>query len=214
MEKKYYGKLLVTRTFKKKIGASSRGTTFAMCLCKCGGKITRPYYLLKKGNVKSCGCLRVENALIRAEALKLTRKNYRHGMEKTRPYRIWMNMKQRCSNPKHKSYKAYGGRGITLCKKWNNFADFWKDMEDGYADHLSLDRVNNEIGYCKENCRWATPKEQSNNMRCNVKLTFKGETLSPEMWAEKLGINVHTLRSRMQRKLPIEKIISKNLYKL
>ena len=97
--------------------------------------------------------------------------NYKHGGKGTRLYNIWNNMKQRILNPKNKDYKNYGGRGITICYEWLEFIPFrdWA-MNNGYADNLEIDRINNNLGYSPENCQWITQKE---NMRkqSQVKLT-------------------------------------------
>lgn len=94
----------------------------------------------------------------------------KHGMKGTKLYKTWENMKQRCNNIKHPTYKYYGGRGITLCDRWNLFVNFAEDMSDGYAENLTLDRINNDAGYSKSNCRWVSYATQSRNTRHNVSL--------------------------------------------
>lgn len=91
----------------------------------------------------------------------------KHGLSKNfRPYTIWKGMKQRCLNPNFKQYKDYGGRGIKVCPKWSDsFLSFWNDMKSTYADTLSIDRIDNDKGYSKSNCRWSTSEEQNNNKR-------------------------------------------------
>ena len=98
-----------------------------------------------------------------------------HRMSKTPTYTSWYKMKGRCLNKRGHNYKYYGGRGIKICKRWEIFENFYKDMGDRSVG-TSLDRIDNDKGYCKENCRWATQQEQVSNMRRNVK--YRGETAS------------------------------------
>jgi hypothetical protein len=112
-------------------------------------------------------------------------------------------MKSRCLNPNDKSYHRYGGRGITVCDEWLDFANFYKDMYTKWLfmsrirKNISLDRVNNNGSYCKENCRWATPVQQADNRRSNRILTAHGETQSLKNWARKLGIKRTTITQRL-----------------
>lgn len=100
--------------------------------------------------------------------------NYRHGMKGTKPYTSWRNMKDRCLNHNNKEWKNYGGRGIKINKEWMDFVNFWEDMKEGYSEGLTLDRINVDDGYYKDNCKWSTWKEQAANKRNSI--TYKGET--------------------------------------
>lgn len=106
-------------------------------------------------------------------------------------------MRQRCENPNDRAYSWYGARGITVCKQWKLFRNFYADMGDTYESGLWLDRINNDEGYCKENCRWVTPLVQANNTRKTRLITFEGETLSVSAWARKLNIKRKTLSQRL-----------------
>ena len=103
----------------------------------------------------------------------------------------------RCKNKEHQSYKNYGGRGITVCHRWNDFRNFLADMGE-HSNGLSIDRIDNNKGYSKENCRWATKKEQANNCRRNKRIVIHGFVFSSSSWAEIMGINKQTLHNRIK----------------
>lgn len=114
-------------------------------------------------------------------------------------------MLRRCNNPKDKEYHNYGGRGIQCL--WKKFEEFKNDMYDSYLKHLekygkentTLDRINNDGNYCKENCRWATIKEQNRNKRTNVFLTYQNKTMTITDWSKYLRISLSTIRGRIRR---------------
>lgn len=126
------------------------------CLCSCGELACVESYVLRKGIVKSCGCWKKEKA---------SEFHFKHGGGGTKEYYTWWHMIDRCENPKSFRYEDWGGRDIFVCKRWkNSFELFLKDM--GYCpEGLSLERINNNDGYYPENCKWATPKEQTHNRR-------------------------------------------------
>lgn len=119
---------------------------------------------------------------------------------------ILKGMKQRCYNPNCEKYPRYGGRGITVCDEWRNNPQAFYDwsMENGYADDLTIDRINNDGNYEPSNCRWATAKQQNNN-RTHKTYTYNGETKTLSQWADKLGVCDQTLYSRLKNGWSIEK---------
>jgi len=121
-----------------------------------------------------------------------------HRMKGTSIYDAWRGMRYRCTNRNHKYYADYGGRGITVCDEWlHSFENFYRDMGDK-PKGLSLDRIDNDKGYCKENCRWSTAKEQTNNKRNTVYVVYKGEIISVGNLATMLDLNSVTLLRRIR----------------
>lgn len=114
---------------------------------------------------------------------------------KIKTYYTWSSMKTRCLNSNYSKYHRYGGRGIKICEKWMSFQGFYEDMGDK-PDGLSLDRIDNNGDYCKENCKWSSNREQTNNTSRNIFIKYNGYNLSLRNWAEKLGIKRSTLAQR------------------
>lgn len=132
-------------------------------------------------------------------------------------YNVWRGVKKRCLNPNHYAYHQYGGRGITICDEWiSNFQAFYEwALNNGYRVGLTLDRINNNGNYEPNNCRWATWKEQGNNRRTNVFVTFNGKTKSMSQWADELGITREALYRRIHvYNMPLEMALTakKNEY--
>lgn len=191
-----FGKQVVIAFSERK-----NGRVYWNCLCDCGNSHLSASSKLKSGRSLSCGCGRGKS-------------NITHNMSKTRPTAIWNAMKQRCSNPKTINYERYGARGITVCEKWLKFDGFWEDMQEGYSDDLTLDRIDGSKGYFKENCKWATPIEQSNNTRRNRHIEFNGETKNLGEWAKLYGINNMLLLSRLNSGWDIEKALTQKVRKM
>ncbi len=134
-----------------------------------------------------------------------------HGMCNSRLYRIWSGMKQRCTNPNTINYKSYGAKGVSVCTEWQDFKNFYAwAIANGYADNLTIDRVDNNGNYEPSNCCWATNKAQQNHTSYTRLHTYNGETLSVMQWAEKMGIHPNMLYKRLYRGWSIEKAIKTN----
>jgi hypothetical protein len=129
---------------------------FWWCKCICGNEKEIGGRNLRRGDIVSCGCFG-----------KMQRKktNTKHGMHSSVEYKTWDGMIQRCTNKNRLAYKNYGGRGILVCEEWKTFENFLLDMGEKPSPFHSIERINNEGNYCKENCKWATSSEQSRNQR-------------------------------------------------
>jgi hypothetical protein len=177
----------------KEFAGTTNNKTFWNCVCDCGN-IKRVYSgHLKSGATKSCGCFRNEQV-----SKAITKHGQRRISLTTLIYFCWRNMMERCYKPKNRAYKNYGGRGIKVCERWHEFVNFYEDMGDA-PDGMSLDRKDNDGDYYKENCRWATKEEQSNNTRRNVWYTHEGETKNITQWERHLGMGENTLRMRLNK---------------
>lgn len=134
----------------------------------------------------------------------------KHGLSGTAAHRSWIAMLQRCYNPKCERYASYGGRGISVCDRWrDDFRNFFADMGERPAGH-SLERRNPDLGYYKENCRWATTKDQSRNKTTSLMVTINGETKSLAEWAEISGIDYHALHKRIRAGVPQDKLLERS----
>lgn len=176
-------------------GRNKHNKPIWLCRCDCGNEkdILGERLTSKIKSVKSCGCFGVES-------------RFKHHKANTSIYHLWAGMIQRCTNIKNNRYKDYGGRGITVCDKWLTFEGFYEDMGDRPKDK-SLDRIDNNKGYCKDNCKWSTNKEQSNNTRINHYLTYKNKTQTTQQWSEELGIKLCTLQARVNRNWSAERAL-------
>lgn len=137
-------------------------------------------------------------------------KRVTHGLKKSnkRLYRVWTDMRARCSLITHQAFHHYGSRGIRVCTEWQDFAVFHKwAIENGYTQGLSIERINVDGNYEPSNCKWATQKQQNNNKTDNRYITFQGVTKTLMQWTEEYGLNYYTIWSRIQRGWTIEDAI-------
>jgi hypothetical protein len=189
-----FGRLVAVEVSPRKCSKSR--TTFWVCRCDCGAERHVRRYSLLCGETKSCGCLHREIARAAGDRTRT------HGRSKSSMYAIWDSMRQRCLNPKNGDYQNYGGRGITVCEQWASFECFVADMGER-PDGMTLNRIDNDGPYSKENCEWATTKAQARNTRATRTLTMKGRSMPMVAWAEELGMSYNTLSARLRRGWPV-----------
>lgn len=135
----------------------------------------------------------------------------KHGMRKSPEYRAWCGMHQRVKGQTHDSH-LYVGKGITVCVRWKTFAAFFQDMGPRPTPQHSIDRIDGTKGYCPENCRWATPKEQGRNKSNNAVISWNGESLCLAQWSERTGIKQSTIRERLNRGYSPEEALKTSRY--
>jgi len=164
------------------------------CLCDCGKTSIVKTERLNNGHTKSCGCLYA--------TMRIT-----HGGCKSKTYRVWLAMRQRCENPKNSAFHNYGGRGIKVCDRWNDYAAFLADMGEAPPKKW-VDRLDNERDYEPGNCEWATVKKNQNNKRTNRVLEFDGRKQTIAQWAEEVGLVYRTLNNRINRGWSVERALT------
>ena len=163
LKDKKFGRLVVLHRLRTNI----RGVGVWLCRCDCGveKEFTVDNLTNKQHWTKSCGCLRKERMQQMGRKSGINCPSYKHGMRYSPEYYVWNAMRQRCSNPKDSNFSNYGGRGISICKQWNSFENFYADMGARPSSKYSLDRINVYGNYEPANCRWATFSEQMSNRR-------------------------------------------------
>lgn len=181
-----YGKLKVLYIYGK---AKNRQIIW-LCQCECGNYSRVRGDGLRNGKVLSCGCY---GRLQRIKSITT------HNFSKSPEFLSWTSMKSRCNNSNDAMFYLYGGRGIKVCHEWeNSFEQFYKDMGCRPSKKYSIERINNNKGYFKLNCKWTTPYYQSRNKRTNRMITFNNESLLLCDWAKKCKISVPALRIRLE----------------
>jgi len=182
---KKFGHLLV-------LGHSHRsvsGVNFWNCVCECGITKAIPGVNIRTGKTKSCGCMT-------GSFLSATKKT--HGMTGTRTYQCWANIIARCTRDSHPSFERYKGRGITVCDSWlKSFDNFLSDMGE-MPEGKTIERVDNDDGYFRGNCIWATQKDQSVNRSTNRVISCDGLSMTVVEWAEALKIPSHVMYKRLK----------------
>lgn len=182
-----FGRLTVVRFDHKE-----NGRKYYLCQCDCGNFKIVSNHSLKSGNTKSCGCLHKEILIQR------NKDNRIHHPENERLLRIWRAILHRCYKETDEHYDYYGGRGIKVCDDWHNFETFqeWA-LANGYADNLTIDRLDGNKDYCPNNCSWATMTVQNNHKSDTKWLTYKGKTQSLSDWCRELGLDYFRTKARL-----------------
>lgn len=194
---KKYGRLTIINTWR-----NEESRSLALCKCECETeKVLRLEHVID-GMTTSCGCYARE--VVRKASII-------HGETRTRLFRTWTHIRQRCNNPSNKAYPGYGGRGIKVCNEWNSFLVFrdWAN-DNGYAPELTIDRIDNDGDYSPDNCRWVPKGVQATNRRSSVKVSAFGETKCAAEWARdaRCSVGYQALLDRMERGMEPEAAIS------
>jgi len=181
-----FGKWTVIREVEK------RGKNrYVLCRCACGRE--KPVMVQTLASGDSTRCRSCSNRKIA----------FRHGqasqIQPTPTYRSWLAMRRRCHSPRATSYDRYGGRGIRVCDRWDDFNNFLADMGERPSAEHTIDRLDCDGDYQPGNCRWATPIQQGNNRRCNRVLTLGERSQTLAQWAQELGIDERTISERLKR---------------
>lgn len=169
------------------------------CRCDCGNETVLHSYPIQHGIVKSCGCLPHKRRP------RLNRRNNKNFVARQHPeYSLWCQMRARCQRQSHEAYHNYGGRGIRVCDRWQDFSAFLEDMGPRPGKGYTVDRIDNNKNYEPGNCRWATRAQQSRNSRQVKPVTWNGETLPLGDWADRFGVPLERLRTRVSRGMDVE----------
>lgn len=188
-----YGHWVVLRKAPR---TSTKQEATWVCRCVCGTEKIVKSSRLRDGTAKSCGCLRVAPGTT-------------HGLSASVEHKTWRGMLARCYTETNHRYPYYGGRGIVVSDEWRtNFMQFYKDMGPRPSALHSLERKENDGPYDKDNCKWATKKEQARNRRTSVRYVFRGVAATLPEWSERLGVPHVTLVKRLERGLPLAEVFS------
>lgn len=202
-----FGRLIAIRNTNTK---NKWNTYIWECKCDCGKTVLVDCHKLRSGNTKSCGCLYIDKA-------KTMSKKYlqKHGKCDSAIYHIYTEIKSRCFNHNNKSYKYYGGRGITICDEWlNDFMSFYNwAINNGYEKGLSIERMDTNGNYEPSNCCWISMKEQQRNKRNNVYFDYGGNKYLQSDLCKKFKINVSTFRNRIKKGISVNEAINKSQFK-
>lgn len=192
-----YGRLTVI----ERVG-SQDGHSLWRFRCDCGTEITITANRARRRNNRSCGCLR------REIMTRLGKSNTTHGLSRRPEHAIWSGMHQRCADHRHPTYASYGGRGITVCDRWQTFENFYADMGPRPTPAHTIDRKDNDRGYDPENCRWITRSQQSRNTSRNIIVLWRGQRMCLKDAAALTNISYNTVKERVRRGWTPERALS------
>lgn len=193
------GRLTVVRLCEER---GKKHRTYWLCHCDCGKELRVLGQNLTNGNTMSCGCVKRHSEAARGKHKGLS------SLERY-AYSCWNGMKARCYRKSHPAFYKYGGRGIEVCEEWMSFETFcgWA-VANGLRQGLSVDRINNDLGYSPHNCRVATPTEQNNNKRNNTVISFGDKSMTVAAWADELSISANTIYWRLSNGWTVEKALT------
>lgn len=194
-----FGRLVVLSFYEHRRLPSGKCYRTWLCACDCGKQVIKNQVDLEHNRTVSCGCRQQETLLLRTT----------HGMaskkSQHRLYSTHEGMMGRCYSSTHVAFKDYGARGIKVCERWHNFANFVADVFPGFHEGLSLDRKNVNGDYTPENCTWSTPLQQANNRRCNRYIEINGVTKTFSEWCRFGGVPHRRARGRLDLGWPPER---------
>lgn len=197
-----FGLLTVIRFVGMHHHPPSQNKPVWLCRCDCGQECLRQGNSLAHPQKEpSCGCRGQQRGTDPSIPIKFPKE-----------YQAWRNMWDRCTNPNNQKYSDYGERGITIDPRWRSFKTFITDMGERPGSIYSIERIQNDYGYSKENCRWATKREQTRNTRRNHWATYKGVTKCLQDWSIDLGISWMTLRYRIKSGFPEDQVFAQVHY--
>lgn len=208
-----FGRLTVLERTEDYLSPGGTKMRRFLCCCDCGGTIIATGCNIRNGNTLSCGCLRREISAKHAKQYFHTNtSSFADDPRHRRLYLIWYDMVRRCNNACRQNFKDYGGRGISVCEEWlGDYDSFAKwAIHNGYAEELTLDRIDCNGDYRPDNCRWATLNLQANNKRSNRYLSLSnGETHTITEWSRMFGINRHTIAQRIRNGWPVDDAVTR-----
>lgn len=183
-------------TVLEDLGTNDKSGRKLRCKCDCGKEVIVSQILLRTGNTQSCGCLHSDSVSLRNKETACWNGDSKSEYE--RLYHIWCAMRNRCDSTSNIHYDLYGGRGIKVCPEWYDWFTFknWA-LSHGYSNELTIDRINSNGNYEPNNCRWATYKEQANNVSNNKLITYKGKTQTLSQWCDELNLDYFRTKARL-----------------